>query len=137
MSTSASTPTASFANRFYGGLRNTTPPTQAMQRNELQPPRRYAADQHDVLHLLEEQKNVTKELQKQNNGLLLLTAKISKELQSLRKEASEIRENASEMKSQFAAQLQAGKENCGSRRKQKLSLALTVSKFSYCNVTLL
>ena len=131
MSTPRSTP-SSASNRFYSGLRSTPRTTQ---RNDLQPlrDRRQVSvntDQQDVLHLLEEQKSVTKELQRQNNGLLLLTARISKELQNLRKETSEMRENASEMiKNQFAAQ--AGKENCGSGRKQKLSLALTVSQFSY------
>ena len=65
-----------------------------------------------------------------NTGLLLLTAKIGKELQQLRKETSEIQQNASELiKKQVEAQIsvQTGKENCGSKRKSKLPLALTVS----------
>ena len=112
---------SSSSNRFYAGL-NTG--------RRLNPIRPQPSDQQDALQLLEEQKEVSKALQEQNTGLLLLTARIGKELQQLKKETSEIQQNASEMiKKQVEAQIsvQTGKENCGSKRKSKLPLALTVS----------
>lgn len=70
-----------------------------------------------------------KGVQKQNNSLLLLTAKISKELKELKKQITETQENASKIiKSQMQVQLaaQAHKQE-GTRRKQpKLPLLLSV-----------
>ena len=81
------------------------------------------------MQLLEEQKEVSKELLKQNNSLLFLTAKISKELKELKKQITEMQENASKIiKSQVQVQLVAqGHKQEDTRRKQpKLLLLLSV-----------
>ena len=62
---------------------------------------------------------------------MLLTAKIGKELQQLRREMSDMQRNTSKMiKEQVEAQIptQTGKENSGSKGKSKLPLALKVCK---------
>ena len=62
---------------------------------------------------------------------MLLTAKIGKELQHLRRETSDMQRNTSEMiQEQVEAQIstQTGKENSGSKGKSRLPLALKLCK---------
>ena len=125
------------SSRFYAGLSQRTDSAQSIRRQipvrgqrSVQPPGSSGdINQHDLLKLLEEQKETSKELWKQNNGLLLLTAKISKELKELKQQTTTMQQNASEIiKSQVEIQLaaQADKQEDTRRKKPRLPLPLSV-----------
>jgi len=77
------------ASRFYAGLNRVDTPSRNVVLDSN--PRR--SDQVDILNLIKQQQEVTQELQLQNNelqhqntALLVLTAKIDKEVKALRQD---------------------------------------------------
>jgi len=83
--------------------------------------------QEEILKLLREQKRVTQNLVQQNTSLLLLHAKLNKELQELRDETFNLQEFAQDLKVEIGNQTVSNQVHT-KPRPRKLSTSLTVRK---------